>query len=72
MNIYVKSIRKELKKCLKDQGSITDKDYCIDLIEKAVDAINDLDQDNLGEYSRGRADGMEEMAKILTGGNNGL
>lgn len=68
MNFYVKSIRKELKKCLKDQELITDKDYYIDLITKAVDAIDDLDAENLGEYSRGRADGMEDMAKILTGG----
>ena len=68
MNTYVKSIRKELKTCLRDQDMIKEKDYYIELIKKAVDAIDELDNCCLGEYSRGRADGMESMAEILTGG----
>ena len=68
MNFYAKSVRKELKKSIKEPFSVDKKDQYISLMEKAVEVIDSLDDEVLGEYSRGRADGMERMAEILTGG----
>lgn len=67
MSVYSNNIKRELRLVLENQDLITDQDSYFDLIKKAIMAIDDLEEKMLGEYSRGRADGLVEMAEILSG-----